>query len=251
MTKNPIIALWCHPRSMSTAMERVMRERGDCQCFHEPFMYDYYLHRKVRVMPHFEPQGDRPVKYQAIRNELVQSSDNAPVFFKDMSYYMVPQLFADPDFALSIRNIFLIRDPRLSIASYAKLDAQLSLEEVGVEAIWHHVNWLREQSGSTPVILQAEAVQHDPKAGVARLFQAAGLDSVDGVLDFSGDTPMQWGDVSGWHNDVINSDGIRKIVTPINSDEVFQRAVEQRHELQAFLEHHMPFYDDLKNLASL
>lgn len=36
LAKFPIIALWCHPRSMSTAMERVMRERGDCRCFHEP-----------------------------------------------------------------------------------------------------------------------------------------------------------------------------------------------------------------------
>ncbi|MDH3659971.1 MAG: hypothetical protein OEU92_08075 [Alphaproteobacteria bacterium] len=41
----PIIALWCHPRSMSTAIERIMRERGDCRCFHEPFLYDYYVAR--------------------------------------------------------------------------------------------------------------------------------------------------------------------------------------------------------------
>jgi hypothetical protein len=38
---HPLIALWSHPRSMSTAIERVMRERGDLDCAHEPFLYDY------------------------------------------------------------------------------------------------------------------------------------------------------------------------------------------------------------------
>ncbi|MEZ5772185.1 MAG: hypothetical protein R3D61_11380 [Defluviimonas denitrificans] len=45
---HPIIAMWSHPRSMSTAIERIMRERGDLDCLHEPFMYDYYVHRQVR-----------------------------------------------------------------------------------------------------------------------------------------------------------------------------------------------------------
>ena len=49
--------LWSHPRSMSTATERIMRERGDLDCAHEPFMYDYYVHRKRRVMPHFDVQA--------------------------------------------------------------------------------------------------------------------------------------------------------------------------------------------------
>jgi hypothetical protein len=42
---NPIIFLWAHPRSMSTAIERVMREGGDLDCLHEPFLRYYYLER--------------------------------------------------------------------------------------------------------------------------------------------------------------------------------------------------------------
>ena len=45
---HPIIALWSHPRSMSTAFERIMRARGDLDCLHEPFMYDYYINRAPR-----------------------------------------------------------------------------------------------------------------------------------------------------------------------------------------------------------
>ncbi|WP_283176701.1 hypothetical protein [Gemmobacter sp. 24YEA27] len=68
---NRIYALWSHPRSMSTAMERVMRERGDLDCAHEPFMYDYYVHRAIRQMPHFDVRPDHPVSYPAIRDHLL------------------------------------------------------------------------------------------------------------------------------------------------------------------------------------
>ena len=35
--------LWSHPRSVSSAMERIMLERGDLTNFHEPFIYLYYV----------------------------------------------------------------------------------------------------------------------------------------------------------------------------------------------------------------
>lgn len=53
-------ALWSHSPSMSTAIKRVMRERGNLDCHHERFMYDYYLNRKIRQMPHFEAEEGRP-----------------------------------------------------------------------------------------------------------------------------------------------------------------------------------------------
>ncbi len=62
MNEHPIFVLWSHPRSMSTATERIMRERGDLDCAHEPFIYDYYVHRKIRVMPHFDVQEGHPTR---------------------------------------------------------------------------------------------------------------------------------------------------------------------------------------------
>jgi hypothetical protein len=49
---NPIIFLWAHPRSMSTAIER-----GDFDCLHEPFLRYYYLEcvnleRVNKLLPH-------------------------------------------------------------------------------------------------------------------------------------------------------------------------------------------------------
>jgi len=43
---HPVIILWAHPRPMSTAIESVMRKRGDLDCLHEPFL-PFYEHLKV------------------------------------------------------------------------------------------------------------------------------------------------------------------------------------------------------------
>lgn len=144
-----------------------MHERGDCTCFHEPFMYDYYLGRAVRTMPHFEPQVDRPRIYADIRDGLIEAAQLRPVFLKDMSYYVVPRLFDDEAFASRIRCAFLIRDPRRSIVSYYKLDPDVTLEEIGLEAQWRHLEWLRSCQGRTPLVLEAEQVQTAPAKAMA------------------------------------------------------------------------------------
>ena len=72
--------LWAHPRSVSTAFERVMRERGDVTVFHEPFMYHYYLERADRVFPEFEPAPGHPTTYDDTRAMILEAAANQPVF---------------------------------------------------------------------------------------------------------------------------------------------------------------------------
>ena len=106
---HPIIALWSHPRSMSTAFERIMRARGDLDCLHEPFMYDYYVNRSTRQMPHFDAMDTHPKSYDAIRDMILARAAEGPIFLKDMSYYVVPHLLADADFLDRVTHSFLVR----------------------------------------------------------------------------------------------------------------------------------------------
>ncbi len=95
-----IIAPWSHPRYMSTATERITRERGNLNCFHVPFIYDYYINRKVRVMPHFEAEESHPTRYQAVRDFHLSEISDSLVFIKDMSCYVMPHILEDEDFEL-------------------------------------------------------------------------------------------------------------------------------------------------------
>ncbi|MCP4179026.1 MAG: hypothetical protein GY756_14800 [bacterium] len=39
---NKIIALWTHPRTLSTAFSMLMKQRGDLNIIVEPFKFMYY-----------------------------------------------------------------------------------------------------------------------------------------------------------------------------------------------------------------
>jgi hypothetical protein len=249
---HPIIALWSQPRSMSTAMERVMRERGDLTCFHEPFMYYYYVERRVRVMPHFDVDPDKPRTYEAIRDMLLEAGESGPVFFKDMSYYVQPRLFEDRAFAERLTHTFLIRDPVKSILSYYKLDPDLTLEEVGLEAIWTHIEWVRERFGETPAILHAEAVQADTAGIMNAYWRKIGLPPTPHALSWAAkDVPEDWQEVSGWHGDVTSKGGIVALTEEEERELMaeFEAAAEAAPKLRDYLDHHRPFYDKARALA--
>lgn len=247
---HPIYALWSHPRSMSTAMERVMRERGDLDCAHEPFMYDYYVHRAVRTMPHFDVRPDHPVSYPEIRDALLQRAKVGPVFFKDMSYYMLPHLLQDGPFLNALTNCFLVRDPVASITSYFKLDPDVTLEEIGIEAQWRHYEGLRAR-GEVPVVIRAEDVRQDTRGVMRRMWERIGLSWSEAAFHWQEERPKDWAQVEGWHNDVSASRGIR----PLTEAEVreqqrkFDEMAESHPNMRLYLDHHRPFYERLSALA--
>jgi len=251
MSKHPLIALWSHPRSMSTAMERIMRERGDLICAHEPFMYDYYAYRKVREMPYFEIEEDRPLAYPDIRDWLLAQAETAPVFFKDMSYYVVPQMLDDTAFMNRVTHTFLIRNPVASILSYHKLDPQVSSEEIGLEAQWKHYEHLKEH-GTTPVVIEAEAVRNRPGDVIASYWSAVGLSYKAEAFDWNANEPEDWKQVDGWHQDVMGSQGIKSMPDDEaeRKQKQFDEACKTAPHLADLLAHHQPYYEKLRAVAT-
>jgi Sulfotransferase domain len=247
----PIVALWSHPRSMSTAFERIMRARGDMQCLHEPFMYDYYINRSTRQMPHFEAMEEHPKSYAEIRAMILEKADRGPVFFKDMSYYVMPHIAGDNAFFRRITHSFLIRDPKASIVSYAKLDPDMLREEIGIEAQWLHAEAVMKQLGLSPVVMKSEQLQADPEGQMRKYWRAVGLPNKPEALHWQDPAPEDWQQVQGWHQDVISSSTIR----PITTDQVARAEAEFRHLAAAqpryadYLAHHLPYYTGLARFA--
>ncbi len=245
---HPIIALWAHPRSMSTASERIMRERGDCRVLHEPFLVDYYLHRSMREMPMLDEDRAKAKDYESVRAEILGAADAGPVFFKDMSYYVVPRIFEDAAFAARLCNVFLIRDPRLSIASYHKLDPDLTLAEVGIEAQWTHLCFLRDELKTSPMVIEAEAVAADPQAVMRRVWDHAGLPFIADAFEWQAEhVPKGWQHVEGWHGEVVGSTGIRK--DDRDPQAVFEAEAAGAPQLYGMLAHHRVFYEKLRAQA--
>src|SRR5690606_37664576 len=137
------------------------------------------------------------------------------VFLKDMSYYVMPHILDDRSFLDRLTNVFLVRDPVASIPSYYKLDPDLTLEEVGLEAQARHYDAL-VALGKTPPVIAAEDVRADTEGVIGALWHRIGLAHVAEAFDWQRETPKDWVQVGGWHGDVSSATGIR----PIGAEEI-------------------------------
>lgn len=244
---HPIIVLWSHPRSMSTAFERVMRARGDLECLHEPFMYDYYLNRAKRAMPHFTAEDQHPRTFTAIRDMIFDKAEQRPVFIKDMSYYVVPHIFEDPAFLKRLTHSFLVRGLKASILSYAKLDPELTQEEIGIEAQWRLAEYLINNGTTRPIVVQSEKIRQDPRGQMQDFWRAVGLQDRPDALSWDDAAPSDWQQVSGWHQDVMSTKSIRPITAEQEqeTDAAFERLVSERPHFRGFHDHHAAFHTRL------
>ena len=246
----PLIMLWAHPRSMSTAIERCMRERGDLDCLHEPFLHYYYHERSEKPLPHFDSDQEYPDSYQGTREMLLRRAESSAVFAKDMSYYIMPELLQDSPFCERITHCFLIRNPMRSILSYYKLDPSVDLYEIGIEAQWQHFCGLQAQ-GISAVVLEAEAVQQDTNHAMKQFWSALGLDFREQALGWNQDSaPQDWQYVEGWHQQATRSTGIRQAESdPQKYQREFDAKCAESPQLNDYLEHHRPFYEKLKQYS--
>ncbi len=226
-----------------------MRERGDCRCLHEPFIHYYYLHLGRRVLRHFDAPSDQPRSFEGIVDWIYRESRKRPVFVKDMAYYVLPEFLQHPDLARHVQHAFLVRDPYRALMSYYRLDPDFRLEEAGLEAQWHLFQWVAERTGTEPPVISAEDLQRDPKGTVGALWQALGLEYVDHAFSWqSEDVPREWQQVAGWHQRTAQHSRIapeqRK---DIEVQREFAELLREAPWLQAYLDHHWPYYLELSS----
>jgi len=232
---------------MSTSVERIMRERGDFECLHEPFMYHYYLNQKHRKMPYFEPKQDHPVTYEGVRDMILEKAQITPVFFKDMAYYVDSDIINDIKFCKNTTHCFLIRNPQAAIASYYKLDNEVTLPEIGIEAQWRVYSHLVE-TGTKPVVIQAENIRKDARSAVGSWWKTINLVSKDSAFAWSKESPEDWEQVKGWHQQSIQSTSIHPWTEAEEQKEIdrFEAAALKAPHLRSYLAHHQVFYNRLK-----
>ena len=216
-----------------------MRERGDLQVLHEPFMYLYYIDGDRDKFTGFAPEADHPTSYEGIRDMIREKASAGPVFFKDMGYYVFNTLGQDSEFASEMSHAFLIRDPAESVISYAKRQSDFTCEEVGIEAQWQLYEALVGM-GLTPTILMAHAIRRDPAAEMARYWTDAGLPDAPHALSWDASVPEGWRAVETWHQEVLQTTAI---LPPDKGRDVAAELAALGPPYADFVAHHRPFYD--------
>ena len=243
LSQTVLIALWCHPRSRSTALERAMMERGDLRVVHEPFSYLYYVDQRRGSAPHLDLDPERPQSYAAIRAELLALAREQPVFVKDMAYHCVDDLLLDEELLRVARHVFLIRDPAQAIASYYAIDPHCALEEMGIEQLCRLFRRVEEIKARRPLVINAESLASSPDVTLSRLYESVGLSNRNGAATWEPGHRREWDSWREWHRDAAESSGIHARSTS------YEQTVDNNEVLRGYYEHHLPFFRELERYA--
>ncbi|SLM31808.1 conserved hypothetical protein [Desulfamplus magnetovallimortis] len=236
---HPIVALWTHPRSISTAFERVMMEREDFNVLHEPFSYLYYVHKQGSAIDQEYIDPDHPTKYPDIKEHILSVGESQPVFFKDMCAHCYREVVGDDDFLDRLVNTFLIRHPDKAIPSFYAMNEKVTLDEIGYEQLNNVFEKVVDLNDKPPVVVDATDLEEDPEGIVKAYCDAIDIEFIPEALSWDSGHQKEWDIWEQWHTDAAKSCGIQKNM------EKFEVTVENSDHLKSYYEYHMPFYEEL------
>lgn len=183
METTPIrIAMWSGPRNISTAMMRSWGNRPDTFVCDEP-LYAHYL----KQTNHDHPGSDEVVQshetdWRKVVNWLTGPvPDGKEVFYqKHMSHHLLPNI--DKDWLDKLTHCFLIRDPHEMLTSLIKHIPNPTIEDTGLPQQIKLVRYLKNQSGSTPIIMDARDILSNPQKMLIKLCLNLGVVYMDDML---------------------------------------------------------------------
>jgi hypothetical protein len=232
-----LIMMWAHSRSASTAFLRMMIERGDVTVLHEPFL----AVTETGAVPVPAPGGGETVARSAgeLLSALADLARDRPVFVKEVLDYEYRDLLEDPGRLAPHTHVFLVRDPRQTIASHYAVKPTVTGPEIGYERLWELFALVRSVSARPPLVLRAERLLADPAGAVAAFCSYAGLTYRPDALTWdAGDRP-EWQRHRAWHLDAIDSAGFQ------DRRNDYADTVDNNATLRSFYDHHLPFYERL------
>jgi hypothetical protein len=239
---NRMIALWAHPRSRSTALERVFIERGDFDVFHEPFAHSVF--DKHSAIPHGDLNGAMPRDYEGIKSMLRQARQHTSVFHKDMAYHCVDALKDDPEFLLEQQNIFIIREPARAILSHYAVYPQMPMHAIGHQALYEIFCEVTRLTGKIPYVINAEELANRPEESLRRLCDHLQLEYMPQALSWAPACPERWKAWRNWHTEVENSTTITA-----GNDDFDDEPLRADLRLMTYYRLHQPFYERMNQFT--
>jgi hypothetical protein len=124
--------MWSGPRNVSTALMRAWENRGDTAVADEP-LYAFYLARTGIDHPgRAEVLASQPTDWRVVLEALTCGPvpDGKRIYYgKHMTHHLLAEV--DRAALAPLRHAYLIRDPAEVLASYARVRAEPSLDDLG------------------------------------------------------------------------------------------------------------------------
>lgn len=206
-----IVALWCVPRSTSTAFEWMMRQRGDLDCLHEPFGEAWY--QGEAPLWHRFTSGEKTtpgLTLESVWDDIKARAQAGPVFIKDFPHYI--NHMWDEEFLSHFSHAFLIRDPAKTISSMFNKWPDFHEGEVGFPEQRALFDLIWALNGSPPPVIDSDDLLEDPHTMVAKFCDAVDIPFMESALTWqAGGNPAEhsWWDGGSFHHNLAQSTGLK------------------------------------------
>jgi hypothetical protein len=224
------------PRNISTALLYSFAQRSDTTVLDEPF-YAFYLHQSGVYHPGKEDVlKTQPLDYKEVYVTLYQEWEKPVLFIKNMAHHLE---LMDEALLAGLTNVFLIRNPRQIIASYAQVIEAPTLRDIGI-AYQASLFKRLKANGQDPVVLDSAGVVEHPAAILKQLCARVGLPFEEAMLQWPAG-PKSYDGVWAphWYANVHRSTGFEKQTT---SDRPLPRSLESLNDTaQRYYEMLLPF----------
>jgi hypothetical protein len=238
--KRTAFALWAHPRSLSTAFERMILQRGDFYVLHEPFC-TFYDTGSVEIV---SPEGCivRLDSFDAIADCIIDWSGSNNVFLKETVEYRYEILFRRTDLLRTFTHTFMVREPEKTINSHYAMNAHFSFGELGYGNLLDLYDMLEKEKIGLADVVDADELLDDPSAVISNYCIRTGITYDPASLSWKAEDNQLWRRTQKWHEAVSTSTGFSAAV------QQYSVTVQNHAGLRGYYDQSLPLYIKLKSL---
>ncbi len=233
-----ILNLVSSPRNVSTALMYSFAHRGDIKVVDEPF-YSYYLSLTNADHPgKQEIIESQPVDHLKVIDQIKYLNENHQhVFIKNMAHHLIDM---ELEFLTNWIDIFLIRNPKQLIASFAQVMASPTQTDIGIKRQFEIYSYLKSKN-QTCIILDSGELLKNPSRVLNKFCESIGLPMKDSMLHWkAGSLPEDGIWAKYWYENVHASTGFAPQSTSTR---------ELPEHCKKLYEESLPYYQELSKLA--
>ena len=151
-----IINLISGPRNLSTALMYSFSRRPDTKVIDEPF-YAHYLETTGIEHPGREDTlNSMSSDITEVLQSIYETSGCEVLFLKNMAHHHQQM---DLKFLHKMTNLFLVRNPKQLIASFAQVINSPTMQDIGLQKSWELFNKIENKN---PVVLDSAETAQTP-----------------------------------------------------------------------------------------
>ena len=203
-----VINLISGPRNISTALMYSFAQRKDFAVIDEPF-YGYYLKNanlSITHPSHFDIVDAMECNENNAVKNIEELAKEQHVFIKGMAHHFLSE---EPAYLQNWQNVFLIRHPRKLIASFAKVIANPTLNDIGIKKSSELVKYL-ERNDREVVVIDSDELMIHPENYLRELCSILDLPFYDEMLSWDqGGIPEDGIWAKHWYANVHKTTGFK------------------------------------------